>query len=86
MFVVLLLLPLVIGFVAGQVTRAEIVTWYVTLNKPSFNPPNWVFFPVWTTLYLLMGISSYLIWREPKSKARTTALVVYGTQLALNFL
>ncbi len=79
-------LPLLLGFIAGQVTRAEIVSWYITLNKPSFNPPNWIFFPVWTMLYLLMGISSYMIWREANSPQRTNALRIYGLQLLLNFL
>ena len=59
--------------------------WYNTLQKPSFNPPNYLFGPVWTCLYILMGISSFLIWRSPKTELRKRALIVYSVQLFLNF-
>lgn len=74
-----------LGSVGGLVTVNEIPTWYATLNKPSFNPPNWLFGPVWTTLYLLMGISVYLIWKQPVSKERNTALQLFILQFILNF-
>ncbi len=62
--IISLVLPLGIGAIAGIFTSSAIPGWYETLNKPSFNPPNWVFGPVWTTLYFLMGISLFLIWKQ----------------------
>lgn len=53
-----------LGALSGIVTSGEIETWYTTLNKPSFNPPNWLFGPAWTTLYTLMGISFGLLWNK----------------------
>jgi benzodiazapine receptor len=55
---------LAIGGISGYLTANEIPTWYATLNKPSFNPPNWIFGPVWTTLYVLMGIAFWLVWKS----------------------
>lgn len=52
------------GFIGSFFTAPEIATWYVVLHKPSFNPPNWIFAPVWTILFLLMGISLYLVWEK----------------------
>ncbi len=52
------------GLIGGIFTAGSVSTWYVTLAKPSFNPPAWVFGPVWTILYALMGISLYLVWRN----------------------
>jgi translocator protein len=53
-----------IGFIAGIATSKSITQWYSFLQKPSFNPPNWIFGPVWTLLYLMMGISVFLIWKQ----------------------
>ncbi len=78
-------LTVVLGAVGGLVTSAEIPTWYAGLTKPSFNPPNWLFGPVWTTLYILMGISCFLIWKQPASSGRNRALVLFIIQFALNF-
>lgn len=80
-----LILPLSIGAFAGMFTSEAIPGWYATLNRPSFNPPNWLFGPVWTTLYLLMGISFYLIWKQEKSKERDFAMLFFFVQLTLNF-
>jgi benzodiazapine receptor len=80
-----LILPLSIGAFAGMFTSEAIPGWYATLNRPSFNPPNWIFGPVWTTLYILMGISFYMIWKQEKSKERDLALLFFFIQLALNF-
>jgi tryptophan-rich sensory protein len=74
-----------LGSLGGIFTIAEIPTWYAGLNKPSFNPPNWIFGPMWTMLYLLMGISFYLIWKLPVSKLRNQAILVFGLQFILNF-
>ncbi len=76
-----------IGGIGSIFTFGAIPTWYSALQKPSFTPPNWLFAPVWTTLFLLMGISLYLIWRERSLKSSTTlALFAFGSQLALNVL
>lgn len=69
--------------VAGTVfTTQAIPEWYAFLNKPTFSPPNWLFGPVWTTLYLLMGVSAWLVWRQKGAQA----LGVFWVQLALNAL
>jgi len=74
---------LLVGFIAGIWTASSISSWYNSLNKPSFNPPNWLFGPVWTMLYILMGISLYLVWNSNGSK---TAIMFFVIQLVLNFL
>jgi len=80
-----LLLPLGVGGIAGMYTTEAIPGWYASLVQPSFNPPNWVFGPVWTTLYIIMGISLFLIWKLPASKERNQAILVFMVQLFLNF-
>src|SRR5688572_2737918 len=82
-----LLIPMTVGGIAGYATGQETGgEWFRALNKPSFQPPDWVFGPVWTTLYLLMGISLYLVVRAAPSSWRTRGLVLFGVQLVLNFL
>ena len=79
-------LTLAVGAVAGLATATSVSTWYATLNKPAFNPPNEVFGPVWTLLYVLMAISAWRVWRSPgPERARLTALAAWAVQLALNF-
>lgn len=78
-------LPLIIGGISGVATASSINTWFVDLNKPSFNPPNYLFGPVWTILYVLMGISLFLILQKPNTKERKNAIVIFGIQLVLNF-
>lgn len=78
-------IPQVVGGIAGYFTVQEIDGWYSTLIKPSFNPPNSIFGPVWTSLYLLMGISLYIIWKSPESEHRKKALQLFTIQLILNF-
>ena len=80
-----IMIPLVIGFTSGFFTASGVNEWYTTLNRPSFNPPNWLFGPVWTTLYILMGISLYLVWKQPASDARNAAIWIFALQLTLNF-
>lgn len=75
--------PFLAGFIGQFFTMSSIPTWYVTLNKPIFSPPNWVFGPVWTILYLLMGIALYRVWVKPKSKY---AVKVFFFHLVLNAL
>jgi len=75
------------GFVGSIFTRASVSTWYVTLNKPSFTPPGWVFGPVWITLYALMGISAFLVWNKGfNDRQIKAALIIFGIQLILNAL
>lgn len=84
-FLVSIILPLSLGAIAGIVTAQSIPEWYTTLNKPSFNPPNWIFGPVWTILYILMGISFFLIWKQEPCKERNLAILIFLFQLLLNF-
>lgn len=75
------------GILGSLFTFPSIQTWYVTLSKPSFTPPNWVFGPVWLTLYTLMGISAYLVWEKGmKRREVREALTLFGIQLGLNSL
>lgn len=80
-----ILIPLSIGAIGGIATATSINTWYMALIKPSFNPPNYLFGPVWTMLYILMGISFYLILQSPKNELRKKAIIVFCVQLFLNF-
>ncbi|MBU0641608.1 MAG: tryptophan-rich sensory protein [Planctomycetes bacterium] len=82
---------IVLSFIPGAVgslfTSPNIQTWYVTLNRPQFSPPNWLFGPVWTLLYLSMGIAAYIVWeRRAESKAVFAALVLFVVQLFINGL
>lgn len=73
------------GIIGSLFTYEAIPTWYATLNRPGIAPPNYVFAPVWTTLYTLMGIAAYLVWKKGwKKKEVKTALYTFGAQLALN--
>jgi tryptophan-rich sensory protein len=77
----------VIGFLASMATQSSVNSWFSTLNKPSFNPPNWLFAPVWTTLYVLMGISAGWVWGKGfHHKWVKTGLYHFGFQLLLNAL
>jgi tryptophan-rich sensory protein len=75
------------GLIGAIFTSPSIPTWYAALVKPSFNPPSWVFGPVWTTLYTLIGVSLYLIIKDGiDSKEKKTALFVFSIHLILNSL
>ena len=74
------------GIIGGFFTANNLYPWYELLSKPSFNPPSWVFSPVWTTLYTLMGISLFLILKADKSRNKTLGTVFFGIQLILNGL
>ena len=75
-------LSLLVGGAATFFTEPSIPTWYAGLNKPGFNPPNWLFAPVWTTLYVLMGIAAARIWTRTGPGLE---IKLWGAQLVLNF-
>ena len=75
------------GIIGSVFTTPAIPTWYATLQKPVFTPPNWLFAPAWITLYLLMGIAAFFIWRIGLDNRRVrTALIIFLVQLVLNSL
>lgn len=79
---------LILGFGSGQVTKMSLLSWYPTLIKPSFNPPNWAFPVAWTALFIMMGIAAGLVWNyiDKKNEAVKNALLFFGIQLILNVL
>ena len=82
-FIVLCLFVEIIG---GYWTHETISTWYPTLIKPSWTPPNWLFGPVWTTLYFMIAVSGWLIYRAEDTYERAIALILYSFQLVLNLM
>ncbi|MFH1826224.1 MAG: TspO/MBR family protein [bacterium] len=90
MGIVKLLVSLVVVFFSGFIgqifTMPSIATWYAALNKPFFNPPNWIFGPVWTILYVLMAVAAWLIWQKGQGKEVKAALGIFVGQLILNSL
>ena len=84
--IISLALPLAVGFTASYFTMPEIGGWFQTIQKPSWNPPNQVFAPVWTTLYVLMGIALFLVWKSTvRPEIKRNAIALFIVQLALNF-
>jgi tryptophan-rich sensory protein len=74
-----------VGLLAAWGTRTSVATWYPTLTKPFFTPPDWLFAPVWTVLYAMMGVAAVLVWwRRSEDRASQNALVLFGVQLLLN--
>ena len=85
--VVSIIACLAAGAVGSIFTREAIPTWYATLEKPAFNPPNWLFAPVWTLLYIMMGVAAFLVWRKGlENRQVRIALIVFLVQLVLNAL
>ena len=82
-----IIICLAAGFIGSIFTNRSIPTWFESLKKPSFNPPGWLFGPVWTALFILMGISLFLIWQKGLNyNGVKIALIVFGIQLILNIL
>ena len=75
---------LIVGVSGSLVTATSVREWYPNIQKPWWTPPSAAFGPVWTVLYLLMGVSAWLIWRSTVGNARRTALLIFVTQLVLN--
>ncbi|MBU4534395.1 MAG: tryptophan-rich sensory protein [Euryarchaeota archaeon] len=77
---------LLVGSISGFFTAGEVDTWYPSLVKPDWNPPSWLFGPVWTLLYALMGVAAFLIYKEGFEKREVKiALGIFSVQLGLNF-
>lgn len=75
------------GIIGSIFTANAITTWYSTLIKPALNPPSWVFGPVWTILYALMGVAAFLVWKKGIARKEVKrALIVFAIQLGLNTL
>jgi translocator protein len=87
LLIVCIAIPLIIGLAGSFATSASIPSWYSTLNKPWFSPPNWVFAPIWTTLYVLMGVSLFLVIREMKEiSLYHPCILLFAAQLVVNLL
>lgn len=78
-----IIITLAVGMLGGWAVSGSVSGWYTTINKPSWNPPNWLFGPVWTVLYIMMGVAAWLVWRTKDNIA--PAMILYFSQLALNF-
>ena len=83
---VILIVCLGAGGLGAIATTPEIDGWYRTITKPSWNPPDWIFSPVWTTLYVMMAISAWLVWKPAGFKAAATPLTLFSIQLVLNIV
>ncbi len=79
-----LALCLGVSGIGGAITRSSVSDWYQGLAKPWFNPPDWVFAPVWITLYIFMGVAAWLVWRKTGFRRGAAPLAWFGAQLALN--
>lgn len=77
-------IPLLVGFIGSFFTSVSVKTWYPTLAKPFFNPPNWLFAPVWTTLFILIGISFYLVWSKGFGNNKFLVIGIFAINLLLN--
>ena len=86
LFLFVILCLLLGNGLGGYFTFISVETWYQTINKPNFNPPDWIFAPVWTTLYIFMGISIWLIWKSNSSKNRTLGIIIFCLQFFFNIL
>lgn len=84
--IISLLIPQLAGGVGSIFTASSVGGWYQTITKSPLNPPGWIFAPVWTALFLLMGYSLYMIWTSENAMDKKKAYWIFGAQLALNTL
>ncbi|MGK7312267.1 MAG: TspO/MBR family protein [Candidatus Longimicrobiales bacterium M2_2A_002] len=73
-----------VAAIGGWLTSLGMPEWYMTLRKPTWNPPSWLFGPVWTTLYVAMAVAAWLVWKQAGFDGATAALSLFFVQLALN--
>ncbi|MBK6936983.1 MAG: tryptophan-rich sensory protein [Chitinophagaceae bacterium] len=79
-------IPVIVGGLSGFFTVTGADSWYQTINKPSWNPPGWIFGPVWTTLYILMGIALFIVWKtDATGSVKKYAVLLFAAQMLLNF-
>lgn len=85
--IVAIAIPLAVGAVSGTATVQSVSSWYPTLAKPPFNPPAWIFGPVWTMLYIMMGVAAFVVWQRGWGSAGVrAAITAFAVQLVLNGL
>ena len=84
-FLVFFLAVFLLNFFASLITKGNLEPWYSSLAKPTMNPPNWVFGPVWTFLYIIIAWVGAYLWNAPKSRLKTKAMVLWFIQIGLNF-
>ncbi|KAF2514816.1 tryptophan-rich sensory protein [Flavobacterium salilacus subsp. salilacus] len=86
--VIMVVTCVAVGYLSGEVTRESVTTWYPTLEKPSFNPPNWLFAPVWGLLYVMIGVAAGLVWAkiDDQKEVVKKGLSFFAIQLGLNAL
>lgn len=83
--IISILIPVILWAIAWFATSSSINDWYILLEKPFFNPPNWIFGPVWSILYILIWISFFLVWKKDFWKFPQKAKIIYFLQLFFNF-
>lgn len=79
-----LVLNLLVSGIGGAITASSVGSWYAGLTKPAFNPPSWVFGPVWTLLYAMMAVAAWRVWRSAGWRGAQTALLLYFLQIGIN--
>ena len=84
--VVSLAIPLIVGFVGSIFTSTSVNTWYNEINRPSFTPPNWLFAPAWTLLFILMGLAFYFAWLKGFGGNPSLCISIFAVQLFLNLV
>lgn len=86
MLLAVILICFLVELIAGWLTQQTVHTWYPQLQKPSWTPPDLLFAPVWTLLYLLMAIAVWLIWKTPSPSSKTAAYLFFWGQLLVNLI
>ena len=74
----------IVSGIGGAITSSSVADWYPTLAKPPFNPPDWLFGPVWTLLYVVMAVAAWRVWRQAGWREARSALLIYFLQLGVN--